>query len=115
MSVPAEAFCKLFVPATEGTLAKGAAIEPFSRRHVISAGFEREFAMKNAAVCVVTLSSLALCVGALGVAALSLPALADPRVGVTSATTGGPTAKPPAPAERAVPVGLDVHANAIVT
>ena len=36
----------------------------------------------------------------LGVAALTLPAAADPRVGVTSATTGGPTGKPPAQAER---------------
>jgi hypothetical protein len=66
--------------------------------------------MKNAAVCVVALSSLALCVGALGVAAL-----AEPRVGVTSATTGGPTGKPPAQAERVLHVGVDVQANEIVT
>jgi hypothetical protein len=71
--------------------------------------------MKNAAVCVVGLSSLALCVGAFGVAVLTLPALAEPRVGVTSATTGGPTGKPPAQAERVLHVGVDVQANEIVT
>lgn len=66
--------------------------------------------MKSATVCLVTLSSLAL-----GVAALTLPAAADPRVGVTSATTGGPTGKPPAQAERVLHVGVDVQANEIVT
>jgi len=65
--------------------------------------------MKRAAVCVVALSSLAL-----GIAALTLPALADPRVGVTSATTGGPTGKPPTQAERVLHVGVDVQANEIV-
>src|SRR5437764_5606655 len=72
-------------------------------------GAEREFAMKITAGCVV-LSSLALVV-----AALAVPALADPRVGVTSATTGGPTGKPPAEAERVLHVGVDVQANEIVT
>ncbi len=38
-----------------------------------------------------------------------------PRVGVTSATTGGPTGKPPAQAERVLHVGVDVQANEIVT
>jgi FecR-like protein len=65
--------------------------------------------MKSTAVCVV-LSSLALLV-----AALTVPAVADPRVGVTSATTGGPTGKPPAQAERVLHVGVDVQANEIVT
>jgi hypothetical protein len=65
--------------------------------------------MKSTAVCVV-LSSLAL-----GVAALAVPAIADPRVGVTSATTGGPTGKPPTQAERVLHVGVDVQANEIVT
>jgi len=59
--------------------------------------------MKRAAVCVIALSVLAL------------PALADPRVGVTSATTGGPTGKPPAQAERVLHVGVDVQASEIVT
>src|SRR5712671_1705059 len=66
--------------------------------------------MKKAAVRVVALSSLVL-----GVAALAQPASADPRVGVTSATTGGPTGKPPAQAERVLHVGVDVQANEIVT
>src|SRR5262245_66238789 len=66
--------------------------------------------MKSAAVCMIALSSLAW-----GVAALTLPALADPRVGVTSATTGGPTGKPPAQAERVLHVGVDVQANEVVT
>src|SRR5260370_30066452 len=68
--------------------------------------------MKNAAVCVFALSSLAF-----GIAALALPspATAEPRVGVTSATSGGPTGKPPAQAERVLHVGVDVQANEIVT
>ena len=65
--------------------------------------------MRSTAVCVV-LSSLALVV-----AALAVPAIADPRVGITSATTGGPTGKPPAQAERVLHVGVDVQANEIVT
>ena len=65
--------------------------------------------MKSTAVCAV-LSSLALVV-----AALTVPAIADPRVGVTSATTGGPTGKPPTEAERVLHVGVDVQANEIVT
>jgi FecR protein len=65
--------------------------------------------MKSTAVCIV-LSSLALVV-----AALAIPAIADPRVGVTSATTGGPTGKPPTEAERVLHVGVDVQANEIVT
>src|SRR5262245_293039 len=60
--------------------------------------------MKTAALCVVSLMAM-----------LALPALADPRVGVTSATTGGPTGKPPAQAERVLHVGVDVQANEIVT
>ena len=47
--------------------------------------------------------------------ALALPALAQSRVGVTSATTGGPSGKPPAQAERVLHVGVDVQANEIVT
>jgi hypothetical protein len=65
--------------------------------------------MKSTAVCV-ALSSLALVV-----AALAIPAIADPRVGVTSATSGGPTGKPPAEAERVLHVGVDVQANEVVT
>jgi hypothetical protein len=65
--------------------------------------------MKSTAVCIV-LSSLALVV-----AALAIPAIADPRVGVTSATTGGPTGKPPTEAERVLHVGVDVQANEVVT
>ena len=51
----------------------------------------------------------------LSLSALALPALAQPKVGVTSATTGGPTGKPPVQAERALHVGVDVQANEIVT
>jgi hypothetical protein len=58
--------------------------------------------MKRAAVCLI-------------LSALALPALAEPRVGVTSATTGGPTGKPPAQAERVLHVGVDVQANEIIT
>jgi len=67
--------------------------------------------MKNAAVCVFALASLTL-----GIAALAqpVPATADPRVGVTSATSGGPTGKPPAQAERVLHVGVDVQANEII-
>jgi hypothetical protein len=67
--------------------------------------------MKNAAICAFALSSLTL-----GIACLALPspATADPRVGVTSATSGGPTGKPPAEAERVLHVGVDVQANEIV-
>ncbi len=68
--------------------------------------------MKNAAVCVFALSSLAFGIVAL---ALPFPATAEPRVGVTSATSGGPTGKPPAQAERVLHVGVDVQANEIVT
>ena len=60
--------------------------------------------MKTTALCVVSLLAM-----------LTLPALADPRVGVTSATAGGPTGKPPAQAERVLHVGVDVQANEIVT
>jgi len=66
--------------------------------------------MKCTAVRVVALSSLAL-----GMAAFAQAALADPRVGVTSATTGGPTGKPPAQAERVLHVGVDMQANEVVT
>ncbi len=66
--------------------------------------------MKCTSVCVVALSSLAL-----GMAAFAPASLADPRVGVTSATAGGPTGKPPAQAERVLHVGVDVQANEIVT
>jgi hypothetical protein len=66
--------------------------------------------MRCTAVCVVALSSLAW-----GTAAFAPPALADPRVGVTSATAGGPTGKPPAQAERVLHVGVDVQANEVVT
>src|SRR5207244_2317345 len=73
--------------------------------YIVSACFG-ESAMKKTAVCVVALSALAL--------SASL-ALADPRVGVTSATTGGPMGKPPAQAERVLHVGVDVQANEFVT
>jgi hypothetical protein len=43
------------------------------------------------------------------------PALAEPRIGVTSATSGGPLGKPPAEAERVLHVGVDVQANEVVT
>src|SRR5437762_1478864 len=66
--------------------------------------------MKTTAVCVVALSSLAF-----GMAAFTPSGLADPRVGVTSATTGGPTGKPPAQAERVLHVGVDMQANEVVT
>ncbi len=59
--------------------------------------------MKRTTICLIALSALAV------------PALADPRVGVTSATTGGPTGKPPTQAERVLHVGVDVQANEIVT
>jgi FecR protein len=60
--------------------------------------------MKTAALCVVSMMAM-----------LTLPALADPRVGVTSATTGGPTGKPPAQVERVLHVGVDVQASEVVT
>ncbi len=65
--------------------------------------------MKDRALCV------ALFVLTLGAIAFTLPVSADPRVGVTSATTGGPTGKPPAEAERVLHVGVDVQANEVVT
>lgn len=42
-------------------------------------------------------------------------AFAQSRVGVTSATSGGPMGKPPAQAERVLHVGVDVQANELVT
>lgn len=50
---------------------------------------------------------------ALSVLCLS-PALAQQRVGVTSAASGGPLGKPPAAAERVLHVGVDVQANEVV-
>lgn len=47
-------------------------------------------------------------------AALAGPAIADPRIGVTSASSGGPLGKPPAEAERVLHVGVDVQANEAV-
>ncbi len=52
--------------------------------------------------------SLSLAVAAGGVHAQS-------RVGVTSATSGGPLGKPPAQTERVLHVGVDVQANELVT
>jgi hypothetical protein len=65
--------------------------------------------MRTRAACIVAFAL------ALGAAAFTLPVSADPRVGVTSATTGGPTGKPPAEAERVLHVGVDVQANEVVT
>jgi hypothetical protein len=48
-------------------------------------------------------------------ASWAVPALAEPRIGVTSATSGGPLGKPPAEAERVLHVGVDVQANEVVT
>lgn len=48
-------------------------------------------------------------------ALLAEPALADPQIGVTSATSGGPVGKPPTEAERVLHVGVDVQANELVT
>jgi hypothetical protein len=47
-------------------------------------------------------------------AAMPATALAQSKVGVTSATTGGPLGKPPAQAERVLRVGIDVQANEAV-
>ena len=49
------------------------------------------------------------------VLALFQPALAQARVGVTSATDGDPKGKPPQEAERVLRIGIDVQANEIVT
>jgi len=68
--------------------------------------------MANAVFRFVAFSSLVV-----GATVLALPAAAqaDPRVGVTSATSGGPRGKPPAAAERVLHVGVDVQANEVVT
>ena len=52
--------------------------------------------------------------GALSIAAPNFAA-ADPRVGVTSATSGDPRGKPPTAAERVLHVGIDVQANEVIT
>ncbi len=50
-------------------------------------------------------------------ALLAIPELvaAQSRVGVTSATSGGPVGKPPTQAERVLHVGVDVQANEAIT
>ncbi len=59
--------------------------------------------------------SFAVSAFALGALSLALPALAQSRVGVTSATAGDPLGKPPAQAERVLHVGIDVQANEAIT
>jgi hypothetical protein len=49
------------------------------------------------------------------VLALAVPASAQVRVGVTSATEGDPLGKPPAEAERVLRVGVDVQASELIT
>ena len=51
------------------------------------------------------------------VVAILLPGvvLAQGRIGVTSQTEGDPLGKPPTTAERILRVGIDIHANEIVT
>src|SRR5882757_2681873 len=58
-----------------------------------------------------------LCAALLGTTALTLvgPALAQSKVGVTSATDGDPLGKPPAENERVLRIGIDVQANEVVT
>lgn len=68
--------------------------------------------MTNIATRSFVLSCVAF--SALSVAVPNLAA-ADPRVGVTSATSGDPRGKPPAAAERVLHVGIDVQANEIIT
>jgi hypothetical protein len=46
---------------------------------------------------------------------LAVPASAQVRVGVTSATEGDPLGKPPAEAERVLRVGVDVQASELIT
>ena len=59
--------------------------------------------------------SVAVSAVAVGAMVLALPATAQSRVGVTSATTGDPLGKPPAQAERVLKVGIDVQANEAIT
>jgi hypothetical protein len=47
--------------------------------------------------------------------AVSGPALAQAKVGVTSATDGDPLGKPPSENERVLKIGIDVQANEVVT
>jgi hypothetical protein len=62
-------------------------------------------------------------IGSAGLTALAVGALlsvsgmagAQSKVGVTSATSGGPLGKPPAQAERVLHVGVDVQANEAIT
>jgi hypothetical protein len=68
--------------------------------------------MTNIATRTFVLSCAAF--GALAIAAPNFAA-ADPRVGVTSATSGDPRGKPPAAAERVLHVGVDVQANEVIT
>src|SRR5437899_6783276 len=58
-----------------------------------------------------------LCAALMGTTALTLvgPALAQSKVGVTSATDGDPLGKPPAENERILRIGIDVQANEVVT
>ncbi len=49
------------------------------------------------------------------IATFSPLAMAQSRVGVTSATSGDPRGKPPAQAERVLHVGVDVQANEAIT
>jgi hypothetical protein len=53
----------------------------------------------------------------MGATALALvgPAMAQSKVGVTSATDGDPLGKPPAESERVLRIGIDVQANELVT
>jgi hypothetical protein len=55
-----------------------------------------------------------LVIGLTAVVILSGTAWAQSRVGVTSATSGGPVGKPPTEAERVLHVGVDVQANEAV-
>src|SRR4051812_35301433 len=68
--------------------------------------------MTNIATRTFALSCVAF--GTLAIAAVNFAA-ADPRVGVTSATSGDPRGKPPASAERVLHVGIDVQANEVIT
>ena len=54
--------------------------------------------------------------GATAIALFSAPfAVAEAKVGVTSATDGDPLGKPPQEAERVLRIGIDVQANELIT
>src|SRR6185437_5936668 len=78
---------------------------PFSLRWICGKVPMIGFAVRSVAVSAV----------AVGAMVLALPATAQSRVGVTSATTGDPLGKPPAQAERVLKVGIDVQANEAIT